>query len=81
MEQMEPVADLPEVSPGPDRPLTPAEALVKLFLANADRGANACNDELVAALRDRARAIQALADPWLSETTSPPRPPEITARE
>jgi hypothetical protein len=46
----------------PDRPLTPGEALEKLFMANADRGANAANDELVAALRQRARAIQALAD-------------------
>jgi hypothetical protein len=43
----------------PDRPLTPGEALEKLFLANADRGAN---DALVAALRQRARAIQARAD-------------------
>jgi hypothetical protein len=31
-------------------------------MANADRGANAANDALVAALRQRARAIQALAD-------------------
>jgi hypothetical protein len=30
---------------------------------NADRGANAANDELVRTLRNRARAIQALADP------------------
>ncbi|HEY6424305.1 MAG TPA: hypothetical protein VIY28_13860 [Pseudonocardiaceae bacterium] len=34
-----------------------------MFMANADRGANAENDELVAALRHRAPAIQALADP------------------
>jgi hypothetical protein len=46
----------------PDRPLTPGEALEKLFLDNADRGANAANDALVAALRQRARAIQARAD-------------------
>jgi hypothetical protein len=50
----------------PDRPLTPAEALQKLFLDNADRGRNAANDELVVRLRDalrqRAQAIQALAD-------------------
>lgn len=45
-----------------DRPLTPGEALAKLFLDNADRGANAENDDLVVALRERARAIQALAD-------------------
>jgi hypothetical protein len=44
----------------PDRPLTPGEALEKLFMANADRGANAANDELVAALRQRAREIRAL---------------------
>jgi hypothetical protein len=48
--------------PSPDRPLTPGEALEKLFLDNADRGANAENDELVEALRQRAREIQALAD-------------------
>ncbi len=47
----------------PDRPLTPGEALAKLFMDSADRGANAANDELVTALRDRARVIQALADP------------------
>lgn len=47
----------------PDRPLTPGEALAKLFMDNADRSANAANDELVTALRDRARVIQALADP------------------
>lgn len=47
----------------PDRPLTPGEALAKLFMDNADRGANATNDELVAALRERARVIQTLADP------------------
>lgn len=36
---------------------------MKLFLVNADNGRNAANDELVAALRQRARQIQALADP------------------
>jgi hypothetical protein len=41
--------------------LTPGEAFEKLFLDNADRGANAANSELVAALRQRARDIQALA--------------------
>jgi hypothetical protein len=59
------VIDLPDATPAEastDRPLTPAEALAKLFLANADRGANAENDELVAALRQRARDIQALAE-------------------
>lgn len=45
-----------------ERALTPGEALVKLFLENADHGRNAANDELIAALRQRAREIQALAD-------------------
>jgi hypothetical protein len=45
-----------------DRTLTPGEALERLFLTNADRGANAANDELVEALRQRARAIRALAE-------------------
>lgn len=82
IEPIEPVANIPaEASPGPDRPLTPAEALVKLFMDNADRDANAANDELVSALRERARAIQALADRWPSETTLHPPLPETTARE
>ena len=55
-------AEHPPTEADPDRPLTPGEALAKLFLANADRGANPANDELVAALRQRAREIQALAD-------------------
>ncbi|MGH3692464.1 MAG: hypothetical protein ACRDRX_00395 [Pseudonocardiaceae bacterium] len=46
-----------------DRPLNPGEALLKLFMDNADNGRNAANDELVAALLQRAREIQALADP------------------
>lgn len=33
-----------------------------LFMDNADRGANHANDELIAALLQRARQIQALAD-------------------
>jgi hypothetical protein len=45
-----------------DYPLTPGEALEKLFLANADRGANAANDALVEELQRRIRAIQARAD-------------------
>lgn len=49
-------------SRSPERPLTPGEALANLFLDNADRGANHANDELVAALLQRAREIQALAD-------------------
>jgi hypothetical protein len=66
---MEPLVDTPDHTPAEatsDRPLTPGEALVKLFMDNADRGANAENDELVttltAALRQRALTIQALAD-------------------
>ncbi len=47
----------------PDPPLTPGEALAKLFMDNADRSANATNDELVTALHERARMIQTLADP------------------
>jgi hypothetical protein len=53
--------------------LTPGEALAKLFMDNAGRGANAANDELVAALRRRARAIQELAerrcDHWGTQIT------------
>lgn len=49
-------------SPVPDNPpLTSADAaraLRDLFLANADRGANAANDELVAELVRRIRALQ-----------------------
>ena len=41
-------------------PLTPGEALAKLFMDNADCGANAANDALIEALRERAREIQAL---------------------
>jgi hypothetical protein len=44
----------------PDRPLTPGEALARLFMDNADHGRNAENDALVEALRQRAREIQAL---------------------
>lgn len=52
----------PPQPPEPTRPPTPDEALMKLFLDNADRGANHANDELIAALRQRARETQALAD-------------------
>ena len=44
----------------PDRPLTPGEALAKLFMDNADRGANAANADLVEAPKQR---IRAFADP------------------
>ena len=47
----------------PDRPPTPGEALAKLFMDNANRSANAANDELVTALLKRARAIQTLTNP------------------
>jgi hypothetical protein len=43
--------------PAPDRFLTPGEALAKLFLDNAERGADVTNDELGLALRQRAREI------------------------
>lgn len=46
----------------PERPLTPGEALMGLFLDNADHGRNAANDELIAALRRRAREIHRPAD-------------------
>ena len=44
-------------------PLTPGEALAKLFLDNADRGCNAENGVFVEELLTRRRAIQALANP------------------
>jgi hypothetical protein len=46
----------------PDRPLTPGEALAKLFMDNADRGANAANADLVEAPKQR---IRAFADQWM----------------
>ncbi|MGH3900867.1 MAG: hypothetical protein ACRDTA_22010 [Pseudonocardiaceae bacterium] len=48
-------------SPAP--PLTPGEALAKLFLDNADRCANADNDTLVAELLKRRRATRVLVNP------------------
>jgi len=42
-------------TPPTDRPLTPGEALAKLFMDNADRGANAGNDALVEELQLRIR--------------------------
>ncbi|MGH3438559.1 MAG: hypothetical protein ACRDRN_19075 [Sciscionella sp.] len=47
----------------PAPPLTPGEALAKLFLDNADRSCNADNDVFVQELLKRRRAIQALANP------------------
>ncbi|MDQ2881389.1 MAG: hypothetical protein M3Y48_09165 [Actinomycetota bacterium] len=44
-------------------PLTPGEALAKLFLDNADRGCHADNDVFVEVLLKRRRAIQGIANP------------------
>ncbi|MGH3768177.1 MAG: hypothetical protein ACRDS0_28780 [Pseudonocardiaceae bacterium] len=49
--------------PAQPPPLTPGEALVKLFLDNADKGANAENDVFVEELLKRRREIQALVNP------------------
>lgn len=83
-EPMEPLADIPAAEafpPARTRPLTPGEALAKLFMDNADHGRNDANDELVSALRERARAIQSLAGPRPPETTPHPQLPDITAQE
>ena len=45
-------------TPPTDRPLTPGEALAELFLANADRNANAANDALIEELQRRIRALR-----------------------
>jgi hypothetical protein len=45
------------------RVLTPGQALAALFMANADKGANAANDLFIEELLKRKRAIQALANP------------------
>jgi hypothetical protein len=55
----------------PDRPLTPGETLEKLFMDNAANGRNAANDELVAALRQRALTIQALTLPTNHDHPAP----------
>jgi hypothetical protein len=49
---------MPLVPATPDRPLTPGEALAKLFMDNADRGANAANDVLIEELQKRIRALR-----------------------
>ncbi|MGH3902455.1 MAG: hypothetical protein ACRDTA_30205 [Pseudonocardiaceae bacterium] len=54
--------EIVETSPA-EPPLTPGEALVKLFLDNADRGCNAENDVFVEELLTRRRAVQAFANP------------------
>ena len=48
-------------SPTEPPPRTPGEALAALFLANADKGADAANDIFVEELLKRRRVIQALA--------------------
>ncbi|MGH3700927.1 MAG: hypothetical protein ACRDQY_15960 [Pseudonocardiaceae bacterium] len=53
--------DVPATRSPAAPPLTPGEALAKLFLDNADKGCNAENDTLVEELLKRMRAIQALA--------------------
>jgi hypothetical protein len=55
--------DVPATPSPAVAPLTPGEALAALFLANADKGANAENDVFVEELVKRRRAIQALANP------------------
>jgi hypothetical protein len=65
------------LGPSPGHASTLGEALEKLFLDNADRGANAANDELVTALRQQARAIQGTRE---HDTPHLPRP-ETTAQD
>ncbi|MGH3764653.1 MAG: hypothetical protein ACRDTX_05815 [Pseudonocardiaceae bacterium] len=54
--------DVPTTRSPAEPHLTPGEALVKLFLDNADRAANADNDSLVVELLKRRREIQTLAN-------------------
>lgn len=63
-------AEMVDTSAAAPPPLTPGEALAKLFLDNADRGCNAENDVFVEELLifveellKRRRAIQALTNP------------------
>lgn len=55
-------------TPPTDRPLTAGEALAKLFMDNADRGANAANDTLIEQVQQRIRALRKTRD-------DPDRPP------
>ena len=55
--------DVPASHSPTDRVLTPGEALVKFFMDNADKGANATNDDFVVELLRRRREIQSLANP------------------
>ncbi|MGH3767081.1 MAG: hypothetical protein ACRDS0_05460 [Pseudonocardiaceae bacterium] len=52
--------DVPATRSPAASPLTPGEALAKLFLDNADRGCNAENDVFVEELLKRRRAITVL---------------------
>ena len=45
-------------TPPTDRSLTPGEALAKLFMDNADHGANHANDALIEELQKRIRALR-----------------------
>lgn len=55
-------------TPPTDRTLPPGEALAKLFMDNADRGANAANDDLIEQLQRRIRALRKICK-------DPDRPP------
>ncbi|HET9118382.1 MAG TPA: hypothetical protein VFN75_10000 [Pseudonocardiaceae bacterium] len=55
--------DVPATSSPAGVALSPGEVLAALFLANADRGANAANDVFVEELLKRRRAIQSLVNP------------------
>jgi hypothetical protein len=59
---------MPLVPASPDRPHTPGEALAKLFMDNADRGANVANDALIEELQRRIRALR-------NPAKTPARPP------
>ncbi|MGH3764551.1 MAG: hypothetical protein ACRDS0_05210 [Pseudonocardiaceae bacterium] len=79
-----PDAATPAQRPGPDAagfqvpddpPLTSADAaraLHDLFLANTDHGANTANDELVAELVRRIRALQGSSDSGRSPQATEP---------
>ncbi|PZS38666.1 MAG: hypothetical protein DLM62_12490 [Pseudonocardiales bacterium] len=54
---------VPATTSTADRVLTPAQALVELFMTNADRGRNAENDLFVEELLRRRREVQVLANP------------------
>ena len=55
--------EMGDTSPAEPSPLTPGEALAKLFLDNANHGRHAANDVLVEELLKRRRTIQTLANP------------------